>query len=104
MPYNKTSDEIRALKDQLAKAQQRLKELCQRQKEETERRHNIEGGIIERYALENPGSDFTKTVAAQLETHVPSRERWLFAEVFEILLPSALNGEAKLGEAAAHRS
>ena len=84
-------DTLKALEQRLAKVQRDLRlaravKKDQARRDET-RRKVIGGDIAETYALKNPATDWAKLYGKLLADSVLPRDRHLFAQVFEALLP-----------------
>jgi hypothetical protein len=70
----------------------------------------IGGALALEHASKNPASDFAKVYSGLLRDYVRPEDRWLFADTFRALLPSAeaekllAEGETARAEAAKERA
>src|ERR1700761_5842659 len=86
-------DTLQTLEQRANKAMRKFRAAMSQQKEQARaddaRRKIIEGALCETHALTNRGSEFSTVYIRLLKEYVRREDRWLFAEVFRALLPSA---------------
>ena len=86
-------DTLQTLEQRANKAMRKFRAAMSQQKKQARsddaRRKIISGALCENHALTNRGSDFAKVYAGLLKEYVRPEDRWLFGDVFRVLLSSA---------------
>jgi hypothetical protein len=112
MPRPANPDYITKLKQRAERINRQLRKAraaeSDKARAQDARRKIIEGALCETHALANRRSDFAGVYVGLLKQYVRLEDRWLFADIFRALLPTAeaekLLADGEIARAAADKA